>query len=210
MCVLDGSCVKLPKIYAEALAPVLFLHHNHRRGRRAVEWTDDAARQLLLGLGHFFSSDSWVLATIGLAEGWSFGFNGVLQQWGAAKVVLSLADDIPEFLEEVLQLLLLDGRQVFRDRWLAKRLGGGWGQWRVGKGDDLQGAYILASVQAERLWTVIMDCNPYFEATGERGDSGHKRRQGLLWAEVDILVGPRTMTADQAGSFSRDVGGLEQ
>ena len=47
--------------------------------------------------------------TIGLAEGCSFGLNGVLQQWGAAKVVLSLADDIAEFLEEVLQLLLLDG-----------------------------------------------------------------------------------------------------
>ena len=66
-----------------------------------------------------------LLPTIGLTEGRPFGFNGVLQQRGAAKIILSLADDIAEFLEEVLQLLLLDGRQVFRDRWLAKRLGGG-------------------------------------------------------------------------------------
>ena len=63
----------------------------------------------LLDLGHFFSLDSGVLTTIGLAEGRSFGFNGVLQQWGAANIILSLADDIAEFLEEVLQLLLLDG-----------------------------------------------------------------------------------------------------
>ena len=55
-----------------------------------------------------------------------------------------------------------------------------------------------------------MDRNPYFGAAGERGDSEHKRWHGLLWAEVDILVGPRIMTADQAGGFSGDVGGLEQ
>ena len=99
---------------------------------------------------------------------------------------------------------------MFRDRWLVKRLGGGWGRWRVSEGDDLQGAYILARVQTERLWTVIMDRNPYFGAAVERGDSGHKRRQGILWTEVNILVGPRIMTANQAGGFSRDVGGLEQ
>ena len=88
----------------------------------------------MLDLGHFFSPDSGVLPTIGLTEGWSVGFNGVLQQLGAAKIILSLADDIAEFLEEVLQLLLLDGRQVSRDRWLAKRLGGGW--WRLRVSDD--------------------------------------------------------------------------
>ena len=147
---------------------------------------------------------------IGLAEGLSLSLNGVLQQWGAAKVVLSLADDNAEFLEEVLQVLLLDGRQVFKNRWLAKRLEGGWGRWRVSEGDDLQGAYILASVQAERLWTVIVDCTPHFRAAGECRDSRHNRQQDLLWAEVDILVGARIMTADQAGSFSGNVGGLEQ
>ena len=74
---------------------------------------------------------------IWLAEGWSLGLDGVLQQWGAAKIVLSLADNITEFLEEVLQLLLLDERQVFWDRWRAKRFGGGWWRWRAGDGDNL-------------------------------------------------------------------------
>ena len=77
------------------------------------------------------------MPTIGLMEGWSLGFDGVLQQWGAAKIILSLADDIAEFLEEVLQLLLLDGRQVSRDRWLVERLGGGWWWLRVSDGDHL-------------------------------------------------------------------------
>ena len=48
-----------------------------------------------------------------------------------------------------------------------------------------------------------MDCNPYFGATGERGDSGHKRRQSILWAEVDIFGGPGVMTADQFERFQR-------
>ena len=98
---------------------------------------DDAACQHLLDLGHFFSPDSGVLPIIGLTEGWPFGFNGVLQQRGAAKIILSLADDIAEFLEEVLQLLLLDGRQVSPDRRLAKRLGGGWWRRRVSDGNNL-------------------------------------------------------------------------
>ena len=72
-----------------------------------------------------------------MTEGWSLVFNGVLQQRGIAKIILSLADDIAEFLEEVLQLLLLDGRQVFQDRWLAKKLGGGWWWLRVSNGDHL-------------------------------------------------------------------------
>ena len=55
-----------------------------------------------------------------------------------------------------------------------------------------------------------MDRNPYFGATGERGDSGHKRWQSILWAEVDIFGGPGVMTADQSSGFSGDVGGLEQ
>ena len=72
-----------------------------------------------------------------MAEGWSLDLDGVLQQWSAAKIVLSLANNIAEFLEEVLQLLLLDGRQVFWDRWQAKRLGGNWPGGRVGDGDNL-------------------------------------------------------------------------
>ena len=57
---------------------------------------------------------------------------------------------------------------------------------------------------------MIMDCNPYFGATGERRNSGHKRWQSILWAEVDLFGGPGVMTADQSSGFSGDVGGLEQ
>ena len=68
--------------------PSFFLTITTERGPRAVGWTDDAACQHLLDLGHFFSPDSGVLPMIGLTEGWSFGFNGVLQQRGAAKIIL--------------------------------------------------------------------------------------------------------------------------
>ena len=57
---------------------------------------------------------------------------------------------------------------------------------------------------------VVMDRNPYFGAARESGDSGHKRRQSFLWAEVDMLGGPGVMTADQSGGSGGDVGGLEQ
>ena len=83
---------------------------------------------------------------IRLAEGWSFGLNGVLQKWGAAEIVLSLAYDVAEFLEEVLQLLLLGGQQVCWDRRREKRFGGGWWRWRVGDGNDLQSAHILSGM----------------------------------------------------------------
>ena len=57
---------------------------------------------------------------------------------------------------------------------------------------------------------MVMDCDPFFGAAGERWDSGHKRRQSFFWAEVDILVGPGIMTADQSSCFGGDIGGLEQ
>ena len=56
--------------------------------------------------------------------------------------------------------------------------------------------HILPSVQAERLWTLVMDSDPYFGAVGESEDSGHKRRQSFFWAEANILVGPGVMAAD--------------
>ena len=83
---------------------------------------------------------------IRLAEGWPFGLDGVLQEWGAAEIVLSLAYNVAEFLEEVLQLLLLGGRQVCWDRRRAKRFGGSWCRGRVGDGDDLQSAHILSGM----------------------------------------------------------------
>ena len=107
------------------------------RPKGASGGADDAVRQHLLDLGHFFSQDRGVFTAIWLVEGWSLGFDGVLQQRGAAKIILPLADNIAEFLEEVLQLLLLDGRQVLWDRRRAKRFGGGWRRWGVGDGDNL-------------------------------------------------------------------------
>ena len=117
---------------------------------------------------------------------------------------------VAEFLKEVLQLLLLDGRQVLWYGWLAKRLGGGWWWLRVNDGDYLQGAYILARVHAERLWTVVVDGYPHFGAARERGNSRHKRRQSILGTEVDVLRGPRIVAADQSSGLGRDGGGLEQ
>ena len=58
-------------------------------------------------------------------------------RWRAAKMILPLADNIAEFLEEVLQLLLLDGRQVLWDRRRAERFEGSWRRWGVGDGDNL-------------------------------------------------------------------------
>ena len=54
-----------------------------------------------------------------------------------------------------------------------------------------------------------MDRDPYFGAAGERGDSGHKRWQSVLWTEVDTFSEPGVMTADQPSSFGGDVSGLK-
>ena len=68
---------------------------------------------------------------------------GVLQERGAAQIVFSLAYDVAEFLEEVLQLLLLGGRQMRWDRRQAMRFGRSWWRRTVGDGDDFQSAHIL-------------------------------------------------------------------
>ena len=60
-------------------------------------------------------SDNGVLAAIWLAKSGSIGLDGVFQGRRIAQVVLSLAYNVAKFLEEVLQLLLLSGRQVRRD-----------------------------------------------------------------------------------------------
>ena len=133
----------------------------------------------------------------------------MLQQLGTAKVVFPLADNVAELLEEVLQLLLLYGRQMFRYGWLAHRLGRG-GRWlRISDGDHLQSAHILTRVQAERLWALIVDGYPHFGAAGKRGDSGYERWQSILGAEVDVFRGPRVVAVDESSGFSGDVGGLE-
>ena len=75
----------------------------------AVGGTDASIRQHLLDLGHLFPPNSGVLATIRLVERRSFGLDGVLQERGATQIIFPLAYDVAEFLEEVLQLFLLDG-----------------------------------------------------------------------------------------------------
>ena len=47
-----------------------------------------------------------------MAKWRSLGLYGVLQERRTAQIVLSLAHNVAEFLEEGLQLLLLGGRQV--------------------------------------------------------------------------------------------------
>ena len=103
------ECVELPEIHTEPQGAVLFLHHDDQRGPGAVGRTDDTAGQHLLDLGHLLSSNSGVLAVIRLAERRSIGLYGVLKERCAAQIVLSLAHNVAEFLEEGLQLLLLGG-----------------------------------------------------------------------------------------------------
>ena len=109
MCIFYCRCVELPEVHTEPQAAFLFLHHDDRRGPGAVGGMDDVAGQHLLDLGHLFSSNSGVLAAIRLAERRSFGLYGVLQERCADQIVLSLAYNVAEFLEEGLQLLLLGG-----------------------------------------------------------------------------------------------------
>ena len=116
MCVLHGSRIELPEVYTEPQAAVLFLYHDDWRGPGTVERTDDTAGQHLLDLGHLFSTNSGVLVVIWLAERGSLSLNGVLKQQSTTQIVLPLTNNVAEFLEEGLQLLLLGGRQVRGDR----------------------------------------------------------------------------------------------
>ena len=143
MCVLHCSRVELPEVYTEPQAAALFLHHDDWRGPGTVGWMDDTAGQHLLDLGHLFSTNSGVLAAIWLVERGSLGLDGVLKQRSTAQIVLPLTNDVAEFLEENLQLLLLGGRQVRGDRRRPMWTGSGWWQRRVSDGDDLQSAHGL-------------------------------------------------------------------
>ena len=136
MRILYCRSVELPEVHTEPQAAVLFLHHDDRRGPGAVGRMDDAAGQHLLDLGHLLSSNSGVLAAIRLAERRSFGLYGVLQEQCAAQIILSLAHNVAEFLEEGLQLLLLSGGQVCENRRRATRAGSGWWRRSVSDGDD--------------------------------------------------------------------------
>ena len=96
-----------------------------------------------MDLGHLFSTNSGVLAAIRLAERGPLGLDGVLEQLGTAQIVLPLANNVAEFLEEGLQLLLLGGRQVCGDRRQDMWTGSGWWRWGISDGNDFQGAYGL-------------------------------------------------------------------
>ena len=50
-----------------------------------------------------------------------------------------------------------------------------------------------------------MDRNPYFRATGECRNPGHKCWQSFLRAKVDVFAGPGVMAVDQAHCFGGDI-----
>ena len=100
MCILDGRLVELTEVNTKTQTTVFFLHHHHRRSPGTVGGADDVAGQHLLDLSHLLPSNSRVLTLVRLAEWRPVGLNCVLQQRSTAKVVLSLAENIAELLEE--------------------------------------------------------------------------------------------------------------
>ena len=108
VCILDGSRVELTEVNTKTQATVFFLHHHHRRGSGTVGGADDVAGQHLLDLRHLLPSNSWVLTPVRLTERRPVSLNGVLQQRSTTEVVLSLAENVAELLEEAVQLLLLE------------------------------------------------------------------------------------------------------
>ena len=72
------------------------------------------------------------------------GLDRMLQQRSTAEVILSLAEDIAELLEEAVQLLLLERREMLRHGWLMHRSRFGGQGWGIGDCDDLEDADILS------------------------------------------------------------------
>ena len=143
MCIFDSTCVELAEINTETQTTVFFLHHHHRRSPGTVGGADDVAGQHLLDQRHLFPLNSWVLTPVRLAEGRTVGLNRMLQQQSTAEVVLSLAEGITELLEEAVQLLVLERREMLRHWWLMHRSRFGGRGWSIGDGDDLEDADIL-------------------------------------------------------------------
>ena len=160
MCIFDGSCVKLIEVNTETQTTVFFPHHHHRRSPGTVGGADDVAGQHLLDLRHLLPSNSRVLTLVRLVERRPVSLNRMLQQRSTAEVILSLAEDIAELLEEAVQLLLLERREMLRHGWLMHRSRFGGRAWAIGDSDDLEDADILPWVQAKRLWAVIMNSYP--------------------------------------------------
>ena len=95
--VLDGSCVKLAEVHAEAQATVFFLYHHYWGSPWAVRGADDVAGQHLLYLSHLLSANCGVLPAIGLAERRPMGLDRVLQQRSIPEVIFSSAEYVAKF-----------------------------------------------------------------------------------------------------------------
>ena len=143
MCIFDGSCIELTEVNTETQTIVFFLHHHHRRSPGTVGGADDIAGQHLLDLRHLLPSNSRVLTPVRLAKRRPVGLNRMLRQRSTAEVVLSLAEDIAELLEDAVQLLLLERREMLRHGWLMHRSRFGGRGWGISDGDDLEDADIL-------------------------------------------------------------------
>ena len=117
--ILDGSCIKLTEVNAEAQTTVLFPYHHHWRGPWAVRGTDDITRQHLLYLCHLFPTNCRVLPPVGLAERRPMGLNRMLQQRSIPEIVFTLAEDVAILFKQLIELLLLEWREALWERWLA-------------------------------------------------------------------------------------------
>ena len=106
--VFDGSCVELSKIDAKMQATVLLPHHYHWRSLRTVGRADDVAGQHLLDLRHLLPLNGRVLSPIGLVERGPVCLYCVLQQQSSPEIVFPLTEDVAEFSEKIIHLLLLE------------------------------------------------------------------------------------------------------
>ena len=123
MSILDGSCVELTEVNTEAQTTVLFPHHHHWGGPWAVRGTDAITRHYLLYLCHLLPANCGVLPPVGLAERRPTGLNPMFQQWSITQVIVTLAEDVLELLEQLIDLLLLEGGEALREWWLARFCG---------------------------------------------------------------------------------------
>ena len=94
---------------------------------------------------------------------------------------------------------------MLRYGWLTHGSGFGGRGFGIGDGDDLEDAYILTRVQAERLWVVVVDSYPHFGAAGKHGNSGYENRQSIFGTKINVLGGPRVVASDKSGGLSGNV-----
>ena len=95
--VLDGSCVKLAEVHAEAQATIFFPYHHYWGSPWAVRGADDVVGQHLLHLSHLLSANCGVLPAIVLAERRPMGLDLMLQQRSIPEVIFSSAEHVAKF-----------------------------------------------------------------------------------------------------------------